>query len=89
MLSPYVVYLQIRRCDPLVLELFVSSLIICVQPICIYCFQELWRGYFQSIRPGVRSLLVKLDISAGQFLITPWRATDQQFYEQVQCTIVR
>ncbi|KAF8670621.1 argonaute family [Rhizoctonia solani] len=27
--------------------------------------QELWRGYFQSIRPGVRSLFVNVDASSG------------------------
>lgn len=26
---------------------------------------ELWRGYFQSIRPGLRSMLVNIDISTG------------------------
>ncbi|CUA70377.1 Protein argonaute-1 [Rhizoctonia solani] len=39
---------------------------------------ELWRGYFQSVRPGLASMLINIDISTGAFSPGPMIGVCQQ-----------
>jgi hypothetical protein len=45
---------------------------------------ELWRGYFQSVRPAIGRILINIDISTGMsaFLVS---CETRRFFDVSQC----